>query len=119
MDSVEFLQETARQTDGRGIDFVYLDSFDIDFEKPMPAAEHCLKEFEAIYPVLTSGAVLLIDDSPSDPRLIPNAFSRVELSGFGSECPPPGKGMLVETLLASQGIRRLVPGYQALYVIDG
>lgn len=120
MDSVQFLTETAERLGTNSVDFLYLDSYDIDFENPRPAADHCLREFRAIYPALKQGAVVLIDDSPSAPELVPghNASTpRDSITGIAGNVP--GKGMLVGSLLEENGIRRLTPGYQALYIMDG
>jgi hypothetical protein len=119
-DSVSFLHEFAGGPSSEKVDFVYLDSYDVDFEDPLPAAEHCLEEFFAILPRLREGAIVLIDDSPSELELVPLPSEGIPaahelLERYGN---PPGKGMLLESVLEAQGILRRKPGYQALYVIE-
>jgi hypothetical protein len=46
------------------LDLLYLDSFDVDFDDPLPSAIHHLKELLAIAP-LVSFETLVVDDSPS------------------------------------------------------
>ena len=98
-----------------GADVVYLDSWDVDFSAPLPAAEHCLRELEAVMPALRAGALLLIDDSPGTLADVPAAareFAPALYAEFGAW---PGKGMLAQTFLGSLGIEPLRHGYQALY----
>ncbi len=119
-DSVVFLGRIAEQNENSPVDFVYLDSYDVDFLNPLPAASHCLDEFFAILPALRPGAIVLIDDSPSEFDLLPPSSdaqkaARDTLVNFGAL---PGKGMLVESALRAQGVQRLRMGYQALYIVD-
>ncbi len=119
-DSVAFLERIAEQKENSPVEFVYLDSYDVDFLNPLPAANHCLDEFFAILPALRPGAIVLIDDSPSEIDLLPpssdaHKAARNALANFGVL---PGKGMLVESALRAQGVQRLRMGYQALYIID-
>ena len=66
-DSVSFLTDWVREHPGEQANFVYLDSWDVDWRAPEPAEKHGLSEFHAIKPALKSGSVLLIDDTPSTP----------------------------------------------------
>jgi predicted O-methyltransferase YrrM len=45
------------------IDFLYLDSFDVDWQNAFPSALHHLKEFCAAAPLLHSGALIVVDDN--------------------------------------------------------
>src|SRR5262249_37209242 len=67
-DSVRFLERwvAANRADCR-VDFVYLDSFDLDASDPYPAALHGIKELFAILPALRAGSLLLVDDTPASP----------------------------------------------------
>lgn len=56
-DSITFLREFDRP-----IDFLYLDSYDFDFNNPTPSQEHHLKEIEAAYDKLHDHSVVMIDD---------------------------------------------------------
>ncbi len=59
-DSVEFL----RTYSGPKLDFVYLDSWDVDAMDPLPSAKHALLEFQACRSVMNPGCLILIDDTP-------------------------------------------------------
>lgn len=62
-DSVNFLNNFNRYCQSK-IDLVYLDSFDIDWDKPIPAMQHGLKEFQSVEKYLKVGSVVVIDDTP-------------------------------------------------------
>jgi len=47
------------------IDFLYLDSFDLDWNNPHPSALHHLKELCAAAPLLRPGAIVFVDDNAS------------------------------------------------------
>lgn len=117
-DSVSFLDRLARDDSREAVDFVYLDSYDVDFSDPMPAALHCLDEFRAIAPKLRKGSIVLIDDSPGNDELIPVEIRAAALDAARRHGSLPGKGMLVEQELAPLGVMRASSGYQALYVFE-
>jgi hypothetical protein len=114
-DSVVFLDRWVGEHPGEGADVVYLDSWDVDFSAPLPAAEHCLRELEAVTPALRAGALLLIDDSPGTLADVPVAARESAPALYAEFGAWPGKGMLAQTFLAGRGIRPLRHGYQALY----
>jgi hypothetical protein len=58
-DSVGFLAQFPDK-----IDFLYLDSYDIDWNNPIASQEHHLREIKAAYPKLTKESVVMIDDCP-------------------------------------------------------
>lgn len=91
-DSVIFLQNFNRP-----IDFLYLDSYDLDFFNPTPSQEHHLREIIAAYPWLTESSVVMIDDS--DQYL-----------------PGGGKGKLAVEFLLSKGWKILANGYQVVLI---
>ena len=45
------------------VDFLYLDSYDVDWNNPHPSALHHLKELCAAAPLLGRGAIVFIDDN--------------------------------------------------------
>lgn len=116
-DSVRFLARHV-STDRRP-DLVYLDSWDVDWDAPLPSAMHGLHEFMVLLPGLRSGGLLLIDDTPRDetvmqrvqPRHV-GAFAAFERAyGF-----PPGKGALVRNFLVQNSIgKQLRHDYQLLW----
>ena len=64
-DSVAFLKRLS-DADLNDVRLIYLDSYDVDFTDPLPAAQHCLAEFRACESRLAPGTLVLIDDSPSN-----------------------------------------------------
>ena len=59
-DSVAFL----KSLDVSPIDLLYLNSFDLDMNYPLPSAIHHLKELVAIAPMISSETLVVVDDSP-------------------------------------------------------
>jgi hypothetical protein len=95
-DSVAFLREWVRDHPGVSPDVVYLDSMDVDFRAPEPAALHGLAEFAALRPALRPGALLLIDDTPADPAHHTAPGDAVVAAAWAARGGlMPGKGMLV------------------------
>ncbi len=52
------------------ISLLYLDSYDVDWLDPLPSMIHGLREFLAIYPVLSRDSIILIDDSPKNDQIM-------------------------------------------------
>ena len=71
------------------VDLLYLDSFDVDFELPQPAAEHHLKELNAALHLLRSGSIVAVDDNK-------------ETGGKGDE---------VATYFAAHNVPEIITGY--------
>jgi len=71
------------------VDLLYLDSFDVDFERPQPAADHHLKELNASRHLLRSGSIVAVDDNK-------------ETGGKGSE---------VAAYFAANNVPEIVTGY--------
>jgi hypothetical protein len=91
-DSVDFL----RAFNGT-IDAAYLDSYDLDFNNPRPAAEHGRNEMEALLPLIKTRALILIDDTPKSAYYLPFR-NNVHTKLCGAEIMP-GKGMYAEDVL--------------------
>lgn len=95
-DSVNSLQKLRLA--GQTVNLLYLDSWDLDWENPKPAANHCFKEWRAALPICARGTLVLIDDTPKTLNNIPNldhslrpaAARYLSLTGR-----MPGKGELV------------------------
>ena len=114
-DSAAFLARWVSEHPGEHAGLVYLDSWDVDFAAPLPAAEHCLRELAAVMPALADGTLLLIDDSPGSLEDVPE-HARVQAQSLFAELGVwPGKGMLVQQRLAERGVLPIMHGYQALY----
>jgi hypothetical protein len=76
-------------------DFLYLDSFDVDFENPQPAAAHHLSELTAALNLLHPGSLVAVDDNRDD----------------------QGKGSEVAWFLAEHGAVEIVCGYVRVWRI--
>ena len=63
-DSVAWLLHLA--TIGLEVDFLYLDSYDIDWSNPEPSMQHHMKEIEAAAPMLHPGSIVAVDDNQPD-----------------------------------------------------
>jgi len=117
-DSVHFLKQWVKDNPNKKVDFVYLDSYDIDWENPDPAQLHGLKEFLAIQPALHKGSLLLIDDTPKNPDWFD---SRSELhtklkKSFQEDGEMPGKGKYVKEMLKNnEKVILLHHMYQTFY----
>lgn len=114
-DSVAFLQHWVAEHPGERADVVYLDSWDVDFSDPLPAAEHCLRELKAVTPALGPGTLLLIDDTPGTIEEIPGEPSAVHRELHTQYGAWPGKGMLVHQTLLERGAELIHHRYQVLY----
>jgi hypothetical protein len=66
-DSVKYLHEVSRvfRGEGRYIDLLYLDSFDLDKDNTHPSSLHHLMELTAIMPCLRGGSMICVDDNIS------------------------------------------------------
>lgn len=91
-DSVAYLENFGNQ-----IDFLYLDSYDYDFNNPDPSQQHHLKEIVAAYPYLHEQSVVMIDDC---------------------NLPGGGKGKLVIEYLQERGWKIAMSGYQVVMVYE-
>ncbi len=114
-DSAEFLVQWVSEHRDEGVGLVYLDSWDVDYAAPLPAAEHCLRELDAVMPALRPGTLLLIDDSPGSLDDVPDDAHEAAQSIFAEFGVWPGKGMLAEKQLSARGMVPIFHGYQLLY----
>jgi cephalosporin hydroxylase len=115
-DSVRFLRRWVRDNPGRKVDLVYLDSFDLDVNHPMQAADHGLQEFEAIRPALQAGSLLLVDDTPAELEWFSEPERDAARDFHEASGLIPGKGMLIEKhLRESPGVTKIHHRYQVLY----
>jgi hypothetical protein len=90
MDSVKYLWNYY---DINNIDLIYLDSYDLDWNKPHKSSLHHLKELCAIIPKLKKGCVIMIDDNNNG----------------------VGKGQYVSDFLENIGATLLFSNYQIAY----
>jgi hypothetical protein len=114
-DSVNFLQNWANIHKDDKVDVVYLDSYDLDWYEPDPSAAHGLKEYKAILPVLRTGSLLLIDDTPSTPYWMDDRGLTYQnmIKFYETHNYLPGKGQYV--LSEPKKTQILLHNYQILY----
>lgn len=90
-DSVEFIQ-SLKNDEISQFDFIYLDSFDLDFSNPHPSQEHTFKEFNLLKDNLKKDTLILIDDTP-------NRFSKFNITTDNPNNFIPGKGRTILSYL--------------------
>ena len=110
-DSVLFLKSLADQppADLAAIDLLYLDSYDVDFDNPLPSAIHHLKELAAIAPLLSAETLVVVDDSPLSVFAIPGRSGELRLI---SQPRVSGKAKLVAEYAMQVGAQRVISDYQ-------
>lgn len=92
-DSVAFLNSFSRQ-----IDILYLDSFDLDQNDPLPSSLHHIYELCAAQPWLTRGSVIAVDDT------------------YSIDGKVAGKGVFVAEFMQRIGATQLAEGYQSVWM---
>ena len=106
-DSVSFIENLLPKIVQR-IDLCYLDSWDVDWENPLPSAKHGLNEFEAVRKFLKPGSILIVDDTPSSIELIPEEFKAVAADFQKEYGVLPGKGAFVTKKLMNENFAELI-----------
>lgn len=91
-DSVKFLWGLDPQTD---VDLLYLDSFDINFNKPHPSMLHHMKELCAIIGKLKKGVIIAVDDN------------------IGKS----GKGSYITDFMENLGYKKAIDEYQISWIL--
>ncbi|WP_025886081.1 hypothetical protein [Asaia prunellae] len=85
------------QNCARPASLLYLDSFDLDLNNPMPSAVHHATEMMAARGLIGEGTIICVDDFDVPPL------------GAG------GKGLIVDQFMNSVGARLLYSGYQKIW----
>jgi hypothetical protein len=93
-DSVSALHALT-QIVSKQIDLLYLDSFDVDANNPLPSAIHHALELTAVRPLIGPGTIICVDDY-----------------AIGSS---GGKGMLVDKFMSNVRAKVLYSGYQKVW----
>jgi hypothetical protein len=96
-DSVTVLLQLQRLGMTKPIDLLYLDSFDVNEQNPLPSAIHHMKELTAAWPQLRPGSIVCIDDY-----------------AIGNQ---GGKGMIVDEFLRNAGAEVLFEAYQKAWIL--
>lgn len=112
-DSVHFLSELADQfaSEGRTIDLLYLDSFDLDKSYWQPSAIHHLKELTAVIRCLRNDTLVAVDDCPCTADFIPAGSDREHM--FLNAPTVGGKGRLIAEYANAVGAHLRFAQYQA------
>lgn len=108
-DSVNFMASTFGEGEVPTLDFVYLDSFDVDFADALPAATHCLDEWNGIREQVSPGGMVLIDDTPRNMRYLGDDVQPGGLDFIRRYGVVPGKGSFVVKAIADD------PDWQIVY----
>jgi len=113
-DSVTFFSDWCK-TEKLKTDVIYLDSWDLDWYNPHPAAMHGLNEYLSLLPSYKKNTLLLIDDTPSNPYWIDTRETLYNdmIQYYKKNNTLPGKGQYVLNVYKDVDI--LLHNYQVLY----
>ena len=87
------------------IDFLYLDSFDLDPNNPTPSQVHHIKELCACMKNISKGTIIAVDDHLNTP----------EFDQYRSTLVQGGKARYVEDFMNDIGAELLHDGYQIVW----
>jgi len=95
----------------------YLDSFDVDWRYPHPAAAHHLKEFTAISRLLHEDTLVVVDDAPAYANLTQNDKEPTSTWKILSAPLPTigGKGSLIHEYAMLSGAKLVFSHYQTAW----
>jgi predicted O-methyltransferase YrrM len=111
-DSVKFLRHLTGRllAEGKTIDMLYLDSFDLDWVYWYPSATHHLKELCAAMRVIRSDTLVAVDDCALNGLFVQDSPSSVH---FVIQPIIGGKGRLIAEYATACGAKLEFSGYQA------
>jgi hypothetical protein len=80
-DSIAVLPRIAKQlkAEGRRLDFLYLDSYDVNWSNPTPSAVHHLKEMVSIVGMVNPQTLIVVDDCATICRTYADANDQLQL----------------------------------------
>ena len=120
-DSVRYLNNISNNflKNKTKVSMFYLDSFDVDWRYPYPAAAHHLKELTSITRLLHEDTLVVVDDSPASGNLTQTENeSNPSWKILTLPSPPPtigGKGFLVHEYAAHVGAKLVFSHYQTAW----
>ena len=120
-DSVRYLNNISSNflKNKTKVSMFYLDSFDVDWRYPYPAATHHLKELTSITRLLHEDTLVVVDDSPASGNLTQTENeSNPSWKILTLPSPPPtigGKGFLVHEYAAHVGAKLVFSHYQTAW----
>ena len=99
------------------VSMFYLDSFDVDWRYPHPAAAHHLKEFTAINRLLHEDTLVVVDDAPAHANLTQNDKESSSTWKILSSPSPTigGKGSLIHEYAMLSGAKLIFSHYQTAW----
>ena len=101
------------------VSMFYLDSFDVDWKYPHPAAAHHLKELAAINRLLHEETLVVVDDSPTYANITQGHNGTApSWEILSSPSPAPtigGKGTLIHEFAMSSGAKLVFSHYQTAW----
>ena len=109
---MKFLTQLTRRLvdEGKTIDLLYLDSFDVDWIYWQKSAAHHIKELCAAMRALRKDTLVVVDDSPLEALFMPNAEQQIQ---FTRQPLIGGKGRFVAEFAAMAGAKLEFAAYQA------
>jgi len=112
-DSVGYLNQLTRRLldQSKGIDLLYLDSYDVDYNFWFPSAAHHLKELLAAWRCVGPDTLVVVDDCPLSANLIADGQGGYQLDRFYRPAVG-GKGRLVSEFADQVGARLAFSHYQ-------
>ena len=120
-DSVRYLNNISNNflKNKTKVSMFYLDSFDVNWRYPYPAAAHHLKELTSITRLLHEDTLVVVDDSPASGNLTQTEDeSNPSWKILTLPSPPPtigGKGFLVHEYAAHVGAKLVFSHYQTAW----
>ena len=120
-DSVRYLNNISNNflKNKTKVSMFYLDSFDVDWRYPYPAAAHHLKELTSITRLLHEDTLVVVDDSPASGNLTQTENkSNPSWKILTLPSPPPtigGKGFLVHEYAAHVEAELVFSHYQTAW----
>jgi len=114
-DSVKFFSTWCKTNNNLYADVIYLDSWDLDWYNPHPAAIHGLNEYLSLLPCYKKNTLLLIDDTPSNPYWIDSRGQLYDdmMKYYAINNYLPGKGQYILNVYKNADV--LLHNYQILY----
>jgi hypothetical protein len=111
-DSVKFLKDLSSRlrSEGKTLDLLYLDSFDLDWVHWYPSAAHHLKELCAAMRSIRNDTLIAVDDCPLNGLFVQDSPSSVH---FVIQPIVGGKGRLIAEYATTCGAKLEFSGYQA------
>lgn len=109
-DSINFLRNTLpRVLQGKKIDLIHLDSYDLDILNPEPSERHHLEEFLYALTYLQIGSIVVIDDTPATLNEYKDNLRTSALNYQRKTGRLPGKGSMILEMIKNN------PSYQVIW----